>query len=83
VRTVLDQLLAKCQTLAPSQPGTRKKRKFRFQNPQMSMDVIDRCAASFDGAEFHLAKGAVKLHLLPDDERYLPFFAVITGGKKP
>jgi transposase len=32
-RTVFDQLLAKCQTLAASQLGTRKKKKFRFKNP--------------------------------------------------
>ena len=81
--TVFDQLLAKCQTLAASQPGTRKKRKFRFKNPLMSMDasVIDLCAAMFDWAKFRLTKGAVKLHLLLDHDGYLPSFAVITEGK--
>jgi hypothetical protein len=45
-RTVFDQLLAKCQTLAASQPGTRKKRKSRFKNSLLSLDasVIDHCA---------------------------------------
>jgi Domain of unknown function (DUF4372)/Transposase DDE domain len=82
--TVFDQLLAKCQTLAASQPGTRKKQKFRFKNPLMSMDasVIDLCAAMFDWAKFRLTKGAVKLHLLLDHDGYLPSFAVITEGKK-
>lgn len=82
-RTVFEQLLAKCQTLAASQAGTRKKRKFRFKNPLMSLDatVIDLCAKMFDWAKFRRTKGAVKLHLLLDHDGYLPSFAVITEGK--
>jgi Domain of unknown function (DUF4372) len=51
---VFDQLLAKCQTLVASQPGTRKKRKFRFKNPLLSLDasVIDLCATMFDWPSF-------------------------------
>jgi len=72
-RTVFDQLLAKCQSLAASQPGTRKKKKFRFKNPLMSLDasVIDLCATMFDWAKFRLTKGAVKLHLLLDHDGYV------------
>jgi hypothetical protein len=83
-RTVFEQLLAKCQTLAAHQPGTRKKRKFRFKNPLMSLDatVIDLCAKMFDWAKFRRTKGAVKLHLLLDHDGYLPSCAVITEGKK-
>ena len=83
-QTVFDQLLAKCQTLAASQPGTRKKTKFRFKNPLLSLDasVIDLCATMFDWAKFRLTKGAVKLHLLLDHDGYLPSYAVITEGKK-
>ena len=83
-RTVFDQLLAKCQTLAASQPGTGKKRKFRFKNPLLSLDasVIDLCATMFDWAKFRRTKGAVKLHLLLDHDGYLPSYAVITEGKK-
>jgi hypothetical protein len=83
-QTVFNQLLAKCQTLAASQPGTRKKRKFRFKNPLLSLDasVIDLCATMFDWAKFRLTKGAVKLHLLLDHDGYLPSYAVITEGKK-
>jgi hypothetical protein len=83
-QTVFDQLLAKCQTLVASQPGTRKKRKFRFKNPLLSLDasVIDLCAKMFDWAKFRLTKGAVKLHLLLDHDGYLPSYAVITEGKK-
>ena len=83
-RTVFEQLLAKCQTLAANQPGTRKKRKIRFKNPLMSLDatVIDLCAKMFNWAKFRRTKGAVKLHLLLDHDGYLPSFAVITEGKK-
>lgn len=83
-QTVFEQLLAKCQILAASQPGTRKKKKFRFKNPLLSLDatVIDLCATMFDWAKFRLTKGAVKLHLLLDHDGYLPSFAVITEGKK-
>ena len=83
-RTVFEQLLAKCQTLAANQPGTRKKRKFLFKNPLMSLDatVIDLCAKMFDWAKFRRTKGAVKLHLLLDHDGYLPSCAVITEGKK-
>jgi hypothetical protein len=82
-RTVFEQLLAKCQTLAAHQPGTRKKKKFRFKNPLLSLDatVIDLCAKMFDWAKFRRTKGAVKLHLLLDHDGYLPSFAVITDGK--
>jgi hypothetical protein len=82
-QTVFEQLLAKCQTLAASQPGTMKKIKFRFKNPLLSLDasVIDLCARMFDWAKFRLTKGAVKLHLLLDHEGYLPSYAVITEGK--
>jgi len=82
-QTIFEQLLTKCQSLAASQPGTRKKRKFRFKNPLLSLDatVVDLCATMFDWAKFRLTKGAVKLHLLLDHDGYLPSFAVITEGK--
>jgi len=83
-QTIFEQLLTKCQGLAASQPGTRKKSKFRFKNPLLSLDatVIDLCATMFDWAKFRLTKGAVKLHLLLDHDGYLPSFAVISEGKK-
>jgi hypothetical protein len=81
-RTVFEQLRAKCQMLVASQPETRTKRKFRFKNPLLSLDatVIDLCATMFDWAKFRLTNGAVKLHLLPDHDGYLPSFAAITDG---
>ena len=81
-RTVFEQLLAKCQILVASQPETRKKRKFRFKNPLLSLDatVIDLCATMFD-CKFRLTKGAVTA-FVADHDGYLPSFAVITEGKK-
>jgi hypothetical protein len=45
--------------LAASQPGTRKKKKFRFKNQLASLDasVIGLCATMFDWAKFRLTKG--------------------------
>jgi hypothetical protein len=75
-QTVFEQLLKRCQQLAP-------KKKFRFKNKLMSLDgsVIDLCASMYDWAKFRQTKGAVKLHLLLDHDGYLPSFAVITPGK--
>ena len=49
-RTVFDQLLGRCQTLAARQKGNLKKRKIRFKNPLQSLDasVIDLCTTMFD-----------------------------------
>ena len=51
----------------------RRKRRFRFKNPLLSLDatVIDLCAQLFDWAHFCRTKGAVKLHLLLDHNGYL------------
>jgi hypothetical protein len=80
--TVFHQLLEKCQGVAASQPG-KKKRKFRFKNRLLSLDasVISLCASVFDWAQYRRTKGAVKLHLLLDHDGYLPSFAVVTEGK--
>jgi hypothetical protein len=80
--TVFHQLLDKCQGVAASQPG-KKKRKFRFKNRLLSLDasVIPLCASVFDWAQYRRSKGAVKLHLLLDHDGYLPSFAVVTEGK--
>ena len=81
-QTVFHQLLDKCQGVAASQPG-KKKRKFRFKNRLLSLDasVIPLCASVFDWAQYRRSKGAVKLHLLLDHDGYLPSFAVVTEGK--
>ena len=81
--TVFYQLLEKCQGVAASQAG-KKKRKFRFKNRLLSLDasVIALCASVFDWAQYRRTKGAVKLHLLLDHEGHLPCYAVVTEGKQ-
>jgi hypothetical protein len=61
--------------------GVRKK--FRFKNEPMSLDgsIIDLSASMFDWAKYKRTKGAIKLHLVPDHNGYLPSFAVVTEGK--
>jgi len=75
--TVFHQLLGQCQNEA------RGKKKFRFKNKLVSIDStsIDLCAEVYDWAKYKRTKGAVKLHLMLDNEGYLPCFAVITDGK--
>ena len=75
--TVFHQLLGQCQDAA------RGKKKFRFKNKLVSIDStsIDLCAEIYDWAKYKRTKGAVKLHLVLDNEGYLPCFAVITPGK--
>jgi hypothetical protein len=75
--TVFHQVLGQCQNEA------RGKKKFRFKNKLVSLDStsIDLCAEIYDWAKYKRTKGAVKLHLVLDNEGYLPCFAVITDGK--
>jgi hypothetical protein len=77
-QTVFEELLARCHSAAAGQ------KKFRFKNRLVSLDStsIDLCAEVFDWAKYKRTKGAVKVHLLLDNEGYLPCFAVITDGKK-
>jgi hypothetical protein len=77
-QTVFGELLQQCHSVAAG------KKKFRFKNKLLSLDStsIDLCASLFDWAQYKRTKGAVKLHLLLDNEGYLPCFACITDGKK-
>jgi hypothetical protein len=76
-QTVFEQLLEKCYQVAQG------KKKFRFKNKLLSLDStsIDLCATLFDWAKYKRTKGAVKVHLLLDNEGYLPCFACLTDGK--
>jgi hypothetical protein len=76
-QTLFGQLLERCQGVA------RGKKKFRFKNKLLSLDStsIDLCAEVYDWARYKSTKGAVKIHLLLDNEGYLPCFAHITDGK--
>ncbi len=75
--TVFYEMFERCSSLAAG------KKKFRFKNKLLSLDStsIDLCASLFDWARYKRTKGAVKLHLLLDNEGYLPCFARITDGK--
>lgn len=77
-QTVFGELLQRCHSVATG------KKRFRFKNKLMSLDStsIDLCASIFDWAQYKRTKGAVKVHLLLDNEGYLPCFACITDGKK-
>jgi hypothetical protein len=77
-QTVFGELLQRCHSVAAG------KKKFRFKNKLVSLDStsIDLCASLFDWAKYKRTKGAVKVHLLLDNEGYLPCFACITDGKK-
>jgi Transposase DDE domain/Domain of unknown function (DUF4372) len=76
-QTVFQNLLERCQSLAVG------KKKFRFKNKLVTLDstCIELCATVFDWAKYKRAKGAAKVHLLLDNEGYLPVFACITDGK--
>jgi hypothetical protein len=75
--TVFHQLRGQCESEA------RGRKKFRFKNKLVSVDStsIELCAEIYDWARYKRAKGAVKLHLVLDNEGYLPCFAHITDGK--
>lgn len=76
-QTVFEDLLVQCHSVAAG------KRKFQFKNKLLSLDStsIDLCAKVFDWAKYKRSKGAAKVHLLLDNEGYLPCFACITDGK--
>ena len=76
-QTVFLELLEQCRS------ASRGKKKFRFKNKLLSLDStsIDLCAEVYDWARYKRTKGAVKVHLVLDNEGYLPCFAHITDGK--
>lgn len=57
--------------------------KFKFKNPLFTLDstVIDLCLQVFDWALYNRTKGAAKIHLLLDNQGYLPCWAHISNGK--
>lgn len=62
-------------------PG--KKRRFRFRQPLLTLDstTLELCAKLFPWAHYQQRKGAAKVHLVLDNDGYLPTYAVITDGK--
>jgi hypothetical protein len=75
-QSVFQSLYQRCQQVAG------KGRRFRLRNPRIILDttMIDLCASVFDWAKYKRTKGVVKLHLLLDQQGYLPRFVVITPG---
>lgn len=69
-------LLERCKEVAP-------KQRLRFKNALLSLDstVIDLCASVFDWAKFKTTKGAVKIHMLLENQGLLPSYALITDAK--
>ena len=48
----------------------------------MDSTVVSLCTKLYNWADYTRRKGAVKLHLILDQEGYLPCFAVVTEGKE-
>lgn len=76
-QSVFYALLERCMAIAP-------RHRFRFKNKLLTLDstIIELCATMFDWAKFRQAKGALKIHLLLDNDGYLPVFAHITEGRQ-
>jgi hypothetical protein len=68
-----------CQAAARDQ-----KARFRFKHPLLSLDstTIPLCLSMFEWAKYVRTKGAVKLHLVLDNQGFLPQYAVLSEGKK-
>ena len=77
-QTVFSELVQVCQSDARN-----RKRKFRFKHPLLSLDstVIPVALEMFDWAQYVRTKGAVKLHLVLDNQGWLPQYAVVSDGK--
>jgi transposase len=73
---VFTELVDKAQAIA----GREKK---KFTNPLRIIDasIIPLCLSMFNWAKYRKAKGAVKLHLNLDGDKYIPFDAYLTNGK--
>ncbi len=78
-RAVFERLYARCADAAAGGP-----RKFHFPNKLLLIDstVVSLCTKLYNWADYTRRKGAVKLHLILDQEGYLPRFAVVTEGKE-
>ncbi len=76
---VFNRLVRMCQLEASGQ-----KARFRFKHPLLSLDstTIPLCLSMFEWAKYVRTKGAVKLHLVLDNQGFLPHYAVLSEGKK-
>jgi len=76
---IFQRLVSMCQAEAKD-----RKRRFRFKHPLLSLDstTIPLCLSMFEWAKYVRTKGAVKLHLVLDNQGFLPQYAVLSEGKK-
>lgn len=75
---LFNRLASMCQTEARGQ-----KARFRFKHPLLSLDstTIPLCLSMFEWAKYVRTKGAVKLHLVLDNQGFLPQYAVLSEGR--
>jgi hypothetical protein len=76
---VFNRLVAMCQSEARGQ-----KARFRFKHPLLSLDstTIPLCLSMFEWAKYFRTKGAVKPHLVLDNQGFLPQYAVLSEGSQ-
>jgi hypothetical protein len=76
---VFNRLVSMCQSEARGQ-----KARFRFKHPLLSLDstTIPLCLSMFEWAKYVRTKGAVKLHLVLDNQGFLPQYAVLSEGRQ-
>lgn len=69
--------------VARAQSDLGMRHRFRFRNKLLTLDTstIVLCAEVFDWAKYMTTKGAVKLHVLLDNDGMLPVFCNVTTGK--
>ena len=77
-----EDLFYKVYEMVAEEAGKNGK-KFRFKNPLYSLDssTIELCLNVYDWARFRRTKGAIKLHMLLNNQGCLPCWALITDGK--
>jgi hypothetical protein len=76
---VFNRLVSMCQSEARGQEA-----RFRFKHPLLSLDstTIPLCLSMFEWAKYVRTKGAVKLHLVLDNQGFLPQSAVLSEGRQ-
>lgn len=71
------EVLKQCKAVTP-------KKDFKFDNPLYSFDstTVQLCLSVFDWAKYTKEKGALKIHLLLDNQTTIPEVLTISNGKK-
>ncbi len=71
------ELLKQCKEVTPV-------KEFKFDNPLYSFDstTVRLCLSVFDWAKYKSEKGALKIHLLLDNQTTIPELLTISNGKK-